>query len=60
MPLRGRAEITARILAEAGLADQVADGAALRKGIGKLFKREPASSWRDHLKAVVAKLRTSK
>jgi len=56
-----RAAITARILREAGLDDQVAtaiaaiekpDVGALVDGIRELFETEPDSEWRDHIEAV--------
>ena len=62
-----RADITERILREAGLDDQVAaaiakiktpDGAELARDIAKLFKREPDAEWRDHIEAVARKRST--
>jgi hypothetical protein len=61
-----RADITERILREAGFEAQVADAAAaiktptpaaLTKVIRQLFKREPDREWRDHIEAV-ANLKT--
>jgi hypothetical protein len=63
---KARVELTERILREAGFEEQVAEAVAqaktpnasvMRKGIDKLFNKEPASAWRDHVKAVVAKLK---
>ena len=60
-----RAEITERILREAGLDDQVAaaiaaikkpDADALRQGIEEMFEQEPEREWRDHINTVVAAL----
>ena len=62
---RVRADITERILREAGLDDQVTaaiaaiekpDADALSQGIEDLFRQEPEREWRDHIDAVVAKL----
>jgi hypothetical protein len=56
-----RAEITERILREAGLDFQVAaamaalklpDGKALARGIARLFKDRPDAEWRAHIEAV--------
>jgi hypothetical protein len=58
-----RAAVSARILREAGLKDQVTAtvarittpaAAALANGIELLFKREPDRQWRDHIEAVSA------
>ena len=55
-----RADITARILREAGFEDQVAariaaikkpTAATLAKGVRRLFKAEPGREWRDHVEA---------
>ena len=55
-----RADITARILREAGFEDQVAariaaikkpTAATLAKGVKRLFKTEPGREWRDHVEA---------
>ena len=60
-----RADLTARILREAGFERQVADAiaatkkptaATLAKGIKRLFRQEPTREWRDHIEAIVAKL----
>ena len=59
-----RADITERVLREAGLDDQVTaaiaaiktpGGAALARDIKRLFKREPDAEWRKHIEAVVRK-----
>ena len=60
-----RADITERILREAGLDDQVAAAIAAiktpdgeprwRATSSELFKREPDAEWRDHIEAVVRK-----
>ena len=56
-----RAEITERILREAGLDAQVdaamaaldlPDGAELARGIARLFEEEPDAEWRAHIEAV--------
>lgn len=56
-----RADITERILCEAGLDDQVdaaiaaidkPDGAALAEGVKQLFTRAADREWRDHIEAV--------
>ena len=56
-----RAEITERILREAGLDAQVAaalaaielpDGEELARGIAQLFEGRPDAEWRDHVEAV--------
>jgi hypothetical protein len=53
-----RAEITERILQEAGLEDQVAaavaaaekpSGAELERGIRAMFGRHPEREWRGHI-----------
>jgi hypothetical protein len=60
-----RAAITARILRDAGLENQVAatiaaitkPGAAiLAEGTRRLFRQEPASEWRDHVEAIAREL----
>jgi Topoisomerase 6 subunit A/Spo11, Toprim domain len=60
-----RADITERILREAGLDDQVAEAiaeiekptaATLEQGIRRLFKREPDREWRDHIEVVAQKM----
>jgi hypothetical protein len=60
-----RADITERILREAGLDDQVAEAiaeiekptaATLERGIQRLFKRELDRAWRDHIEAVAQKI----
>ena len=61
------AAITARVLREAHLDDQVAaavaaiepkepGGAELAKGIERMFEREQDRQWRDHVEAVAARL----
>jgi hypothetical protein len=59
-----RAELTERILREAGFERQVADSVAatkkpnaatIAKGIKRLFKQEPTSEWRDHIKEIVGR-----
>ena len=61
METKIRAEITERILREAGLDAQLAaaiaaldppDGEALASGIAQLFEDEPDAEWRDHIEAV--------
>jgi len=56
-----RASITARILREAALDEQVAAAVAaiekpavtvLTEGITQLFKQEPDREWRDHIEEV--------
>ena len=56
-----RAEITERILREAGLDFQVAaamaalelpDGEELARGIAQLFEDQPDAEWRAHIEAV--------
>ena len=58
---RLRAEITDRILREAGLEAQVAaamaaldlpDGDELRRGVAEMFEDEPEADWRAHIEAV--------
>ena len=60
-----RADLTERILREAGFEDQVAaavaaarrpTAAVMAKGIKQLFKQAPDHEWRDHIAAIVAKL----
>jgi hypothetical protein len=60
-----RADVTERILREAGLEEQVAtaiaaiekpDAGTLKEGIERLFEQAPGREWRDHIAAVVAKL----
>jgi hypothetical protein len=60
-----RADITARILREAGLENQVAaaiaaiakpGAAVLAEGIRCLFGRKPDSEWRDHVEAIAREL----
>jgi hypothetical protein len=62
-----RADLTERILREAGFEDQVATSIAaikkpgaptLAKGIAGLFKRKLDREWRDHIAAIVARLTT--
>ena len=62
---RVRADLTASILREAGFERRVAaaiaatrkpTAAAIAKGIERLFGKEPAREWRDHIKAIVANL----
>ena len=59
-----RADITERVLREAGLDDQVAaavaeikapDGAKLAGEIARLFERVPDAEWRAHIEAVARK-----
>ena len=59
---KARAEITERILLEAGFEAQVADAiaaiskpasAAIADGIKRLFQAEPDREWRDHIEALV-------
>jgi hypothetical protein len=68
LEVRVRADLTARILREAGFERRVADtmavtkmpkASALEKGIRQLFKREPDREWRDHIDAVVAKFKAA-
>jgi hypothetical protein len=63
---KARAQLTARILREAGFEDRVAAAIAATKkpaadaitrGIERLFGQQPNQEWRDHIKAIVAKLR---
>ena len=58
---RLRAEITERILREAGLEAQVAaamaaldlpDGDDLKRGVAEMFEGEPEADWRAHIEAV--------
>ena len=60
-----RTAITERILREAGLENQVAAAVAaidkpspavLAEGIGRLFRQEPDSEWRDHVEAIAREL----
>jgi hypothetical protein len=62
-----RADLTERILLEGRFEDRVAaavaatkkpSAPAIAKGIKRLFEREPDREWRDHIKAIVAKMRT--
>ena len=59
---RKRAEITARILSEAGLDERVAaalaalslpDGDDFRRGVAEMFEDNPETDWRAHIEAVV-------
>ena len=59
-----RADITERVLREAGLDDQVVaaiaaikvpDGAVLAGEIAQLFEHEPDAEWRAHIEAVARK-----
>ena len=59
-----RADVTARILREAKLDEQVADalrliktpdGAKLARDIAELFKRQPDAEWRDHIEVVAGR-----
>ena len=59
-----RADLTERILREAGLDEQVAaarraitmpSGATLKREVARLFKREPDREWRDHIEDVASK-----
>ena len=60
-----RADLTERILREAGFENQVAaaiaaikrpSAAAMAKGIKQLFEQTPDREWRDHIAAIVARL----
>jgi hypothetical protein len=64
-----RADLTERILREAGFEDQVAatiaaikppEAAKLVDGIEQLFEREPDREWRNHLVEVVAAILKNK
>ena len=59
-----RAEITERVLREAGLDGQITaavakikapDGAVLAGEIAQLFESEPDAEWRNHIEAVARK-----
>ena len=64
-----RADLTERILREAGLERRVAaaiagiktpNAATLKRDIGQLFKQEPDREWRDHIEAVATALKNPK